>query len=95
MRSPSALLATELYELLDGAMSAQGVSRSPGTPPLRHAEALKALDHPLSAEILALTEIYLEARFGGVVIDEALRREYEDRVKSVRTRPAPRTSAPA
>jgi len=92
-RSASALLATELYELLDGAMGAQGVSRSPGTPPLLHAEALRALDHPLSTEILALTEIYLEARFGGVVIDEALRREYEDRVKAVRTKVTPRASA--
>ena len=95
-KSRSALLATELYELLDGAMGAQGVSRSPGTPPLLHAEALKALDHPLSAEILALTEIYLEARFGKEVITNELRREFEDRVKGVRTTVPPRaTSRPA
>jgi transglutaminase-like putative cysteine protease len=95
VRSASAVLATALYELLDSAMSAQGVSRSPGTPPLRHAEALQALDHPLSAEILALTEIYLEARFGREVVTDELRREFEDRVKAVRTKAATRTSTPS
>ena len=53
VRSASAVLATELYELLDSAMSAQGLPRSPGMPPLRHAEALALLDHPLADEILA------------------------------------------
>ena len=95
VRSASAVLATELYELLDSAMGAQGISRSPGTPPLLHAEALKALDHPLSAEILALTEIYLEARFGREVITDDLRREFEDRVKAVRAKTAARASSPS
>lgn len=91
-RSASALLATELYELLDAAMSAQGVPRSPGLPPLRHAEALVRLDHPLCDEILALTEIYQRARFGGEVITEETRRDFEARVKALRAvqmRPVP------
>jgi len=84
-RSPSAVLATELYEQLDNAMGAQGVGRAPSTPPLRHAEALVALDHPLSDEILALTLVYLRARFGGQMISEDDRRRFEERVKAVRT----------
>jgi transglutaminase-like putative cysteine protease len=83
-RSPSAVLATALYEMLDGAMGAQGLTRAPGTPPLRHAEAVAALDHPLSAEILALTQVYIRARFGGVPISEEERRDFERRVKALR-----------
>jgi protein-glutamine gamma-glutamyltransferase len=84
-RSASALLATELYELLDGAMSAQGVGRSPGTPPLRHAEALASLSHPLATEILDLTLVYIRARFGGEVLDEEAKRDFEGRVKAVKS----------
>lgn len=84
-RSPSALLATELYEQLDNAMGAQGLGRAPGTPPLRHAEALSSLEHPLSSEILALTQVYIRARFGGEVISEDERKSFEERVKTVRT----------
>jgi len=83
-RSPSAILATALYEMLETAMSAHGVGRSPGTPPLRHAETLAALDHPLAPEILALTELYLDARFGGVALGEDDRKSFEQRVKGVR-----------
>lgn len=86
-RSPSAVLATALYELLETAMSAQGVPRAPSTPPLRHAEALRELAHPAADEIYELTDIYLEARFGHLVLEEGDRREYEARVKALRTRP--------
>ncbi len=95
-RSASALLATELYELLDGAMSARGVPRSPGVPPLRHAEGLVAQDHPLSDEVMALTEIYLRARFGGEVLIEETRKDFELRVKALRVaqpRPTPAVAA--
>jgi protein-glutamine gamma-glutamyltransferase len=93
-RSPSALLATELYEQLDNAMGAQGVGRAPGTPPLRHAEALSSLEHPLSSEILALTQVYIRARFGGEVISEEERKSFEERVKTVRTAVATQLSPP-
>jgi protein-glutamine gamma-glutamyltransferase len=83
-RSPSALLATELYEMLDGAMSAQGLARSPGTPPLRHAESPATKAHPLGDEILKLTDVYLRARFGGELITEEGRKAFELRVKAVR-----------
>jgi transglutaminase-like putative cysteine protease len=83
-RSPSALLATELYERLDAAMGAKGVPRALGIPPLRHAEALVALAHPLGEEVLELTEIYLCARFGGLLITDELRRDFEERVRALR-----------
>jgi transglutaminase-like putative cysteine protease len=84
-RSPSALLATELYERLDAAMSQKGIPRAPGVPPLRHAEALAALEHPLSDEVLELTDVYLRARFGGEEITPEMKRDYEDRVKAIRS----------
>jgi protein-glutamine gamma-glutamyltransferase len=84
-RSPSALLATELYERLDAAMSAKGIARAPSVPPLRHAEALNALGHPLADEVLELTDVYLRARFGGEPITAEVRRDFEDRVRGIRT----------
>ncbi|AKT36480.1 transglutaminase TgpA family protein [Chondromyces crocatus] len=83
-RSPSAILATSLYEALDAAMGVQGIPRSPGVPPLKHAELLQALEHPLAQEVLELTEIYLSARFGGHAITEAEARAFEQRVKAIR-----------
>jgi len=84
-RSPSAVLATSLYEALDAAMGAQGLSRSPSTPPLRHAESLVAIEHPLAEEIFELTQIYLQARFGGIPISDEQKREFERRVRVLRT----------
>jgi transglutaminase-like putative cysteine protease len=85
VRSPSALLATELYERLDAAMSAKGIARPPGIPPLRHAEALNALGHPLADEILELTDVYLKARYGGETISASARKDFEDRVRGIRS----------
>lgn len=84
-RSPSADVATALYTLLEGAMNAHGLVRPPGTPPLRHAKALAEGAHPLAGEILDLTRIYLEARFGGAVLTEAQRRDFEQRVRALRS----------
>jgi hypothetical protein len=99
VRSPSALLATELYERLDAAMSAKGIARPPGLPPLMHAEALNALGHPLADEILELTDVYLKARFGGETITPAARKDFEDRVRGIRSALLPPatlvTSAPS
>jgi transglutaminase-like putative cysteine protease len=89
VRSPSAVLATELYERLDAVMGQKGIARSPGVPPLRHAEALQTLEHPLADEVGELTDVYLRARFGGEVITEEGRREYEERVKALRSAVVP------
>ena len=61
-----------------------------GTPP-----ALDQLDHPLSDEIVALTEIYLRARFGGDLIDEERKRDFEARVKALRSVPLKKGEAVA
>jgi len=52
---------------------------------LLHAEALKRLGHPLADEVLELTELYLNARFGGASITDEDRKAFETRVKRVRT----------
>jgi hypothetical protein len=33
---------------------------------------------------LSLTQVYLQARFGGVTMTDAVRRDYERRVRSIR-----------
>ena len=83
-REQAALLATALYEMLDGAMAAQGVGRAQGIPPLRHATDPAVQSHPLASEIMALTSIYIDARFGGVGLDEDAQRDFERRVKALR-----------
>ncbi|WP_437779145.1 transglutaminase TgpA family protein [Sorangium sp. So ce1097] len=84
-RTPSAILATALYEGLESAMLAQGVPRPPSMPPLRHAEALEHAAHPLGREILLLTQVYLRARFGGAKLTEDDSRDFERRVKALRS----------
>jgi protein-glutamine gamma-glutamyltransferase len=83
-RSQSALLATALYEALDLAMGVRGIARSPGTPPLKHAEMLASLSHPLANEIHDLTSIYIESRFGGRTLGDEDRRTFERRVRAIR-----------
>lgn len=84
-RTPSAILATALYESLESAMLAQGVPRPPSMPPLRHAEALEHAAHPLGREILLLTQVYLRARFGGAKLTDDDSRDFERRVKALRS----------
>jgi len=76
--------AAALYRALEAALQAQGITRPPSTPPLRHAEELRTTKHPLASEVLALTEVYLEARFGGAALDDAGRRDFERRVRDIR-----------
>jgi transglutaminase-like putative cysteine protease len=82
--------AAALYKTLETALHGQGVTRAVSTPPLRHAAELCARRHPLAEEVLTLTNVYLEARFGGAVLSEAGRRDFERRVRDIRGyRPAP------
>jgi transglutaminase-like putative cysteine protease len=85
-RAQHARLATAaaLYRTLEGALLLQGIARAPSTPPLRHAEQLQARRHPLAAEVLALTEVYLLARFGGAELTDAAKRDFERRVRDIR-----------
>jgi transglutaminase-like putative cysteine protease len=79
--------AAELYRALEAVLASRGVPRPLGMPPLSHARALAALGHPLGAEAVALTERYLAHRFGGEALDAAARRDYLERLKTLRTQP--------
>jgi len=86
-RSRERLLATALYELLETVMSAKGIPRGASTPPLRHAESLERLGHPLADDVLHLTNVYLDARFGGASLSDDDRRDFETRVRRLKTVP--------
>jgi transglutaminase-like putative cysteine protease len=77
--------ATTLYRALEGALALNGITRPASLPPLRHAEDLRARKHPLADEVVALTTVYLEARFGGSHLDDGARRDFERRVKGIRS----------
>ena len=69
--------ATALYRALEAAMQAQGLTRPTSLPPLRHAEELRGRKHPLAGQVLALTTVYLEARFGGRAVTDDTKRDFE------------------
>ncbi len=81
--------AVTLYEQLEVALARRGVPRPVSVPPLRHAEQLAALGHPESDEIIALTQVYLEVRFGGRPLDAQLSQSFQQRVKALHQLPAP------
>jgi hypothetical protein len=74
-----------LFRALESALNLHGITRSPSVPPLRHAEELRLRQHPLGDEIASLTRVYLEARFGGVVLTEHDRRAFERRIRDIRS----------
>lgn len=76
--------AAALYRALETALQLQGISRAPSIPPLRHAEELKSRSHPLADEVLSLTQVYLETRFGGAALTDAAKRSFERRVRVIR-----------
>jgi transglutaminase-like putative cysteine protease len=85
-RTKSERFATQLYENLEQALAAHGVHRAPGTPPLRHAEALEAADHPLATDVVEITREYLAARFGGIELTEGRMRELDGRIRELKGR---------
>ncbi len=82
----AALAATALYRQLETALALRGVARAASTPPLRHAQNLTDRQHPLAPEVLALTHVYLDSRFGHRALSEQDKREFEQRVREVRQR---------
>ncbi len=76
--------AVSLYRLLEDALRVMGIARQASTPPFAHAQALASLKHPAADEVLALTECYLEARFGRRELSPEEERDFELRVKSLR-----------
>ncbi|MBW2458038.1 MAG: DUF3488 domain-containing protein [Deltaproteobacteria bacterium] len=86
-RSRDEAVAAGLYQALDRAMSALGIARNTSTPPLRHARAVAHGGHPLAPEVLSLTLRYLDARFGGQPLSSEERRDFEGRVRALKTAP--------
>jgi hypothetical protein len=76
--------AASLYRTLETALHLQGIARAPSMPPLRHAEQLQSRSHPLADEVLSLTRVYIEARFGGVALTDTVRRDFQRRVRDIR-----------
>ena len=92
---PKQEAATALYRNLEMALITQGISRPMSLPPLRHAEDLAAKAHPLADDVLELTNRYLKARFGGTPISDEAAREYEKKVREIRTYKPPVVSTSA
>lgn len=76
--------AVVLYRSLEEALRSIGIGRQLTTPPLAHARALEQLNHPAAAEVLSLTELYLEARFGRRELSPEEERDFERRVRQLR-----------
>jgi transglutaminase-like putative cysteine protease len=85
-RDATAAAATTLYRQLETALAFQGVVRPACVPPLRHALELTERQHPLAPEVLALTHVYLDTRFGHRALTESDKRDFEMRVRVVRQR---------
>jgi transglutaminase-like putative cysteine protease len=83
----------ELYRQLEAALASRGVARPTGTPPRAHAAALAAMGHPLGVEALALTELYIAARFGHAPLGSDERREFTRRVRALRQQRTDREAA--
>ena len=79
-----ARLAIRLYRELEHVMSEYGVARPVGTPPRRWATMLQEFDHPIASDVLALTQLYIEARFGGRVLTETDTVQFEQTLKVLR-----------
>lgn len=88
------LVATELYRSLENALLLQGIARPTSVPPLRHARELLDKEHPLAPDVMALTEQYLEVRFGGASLTDEIRGDFERRIKDIRTYRTPEASSP-
>lgn len=76
--------AIALYRALETALRVHGLPRPPSRPPLRYAEELQERRHPLAGEVLALTTVYLETRFGGRTLTEVVKRDFERRIRDIR-----------
>ncbi len=85
-RSKSMVRATAIYESLEAALAVHGVHRSPGTPPLRHAENLADASHPLAPDVLDVTHVYLSVRFGGMSMSSDVAADLEKKVRDLKQR---------
>jgi transglutaminase-like putative cysteine protease len=69
-----------LYHQLEDVLRQWGMPRGVGTPPLAHARAVIGLKHPQAAEVLQLTSLYLNVRFGRAEFSDEAYTDYARRV---------------
>jgi hypothetical protein len=86
-RSRELARATALYESLEQALAVHGITRPPGTPPLKHAEALVATEHPVAEETLEVTKVYLAVRFGKMTLSSEADADLARRIRGIREQP--------
>jgi protein-glutamine gamma-glutamyltransferase len=91
-RSSDAEEVVRLYRDLESLMQAHGVPRRTETPPLSHAMGLKALEHPLADDVLALTRIYLAVRFGRAPLTAEQVADFQQRVKAMKQLATPKAA---
>lgn len=90
-RELQGLRTVDLYRRLERTLDALGLSRPLATPPLRHAQAISGAGHPLGEEIMALTHLYVRARFGGEPLSRPEEEDFLGRVSALRTQPVQRS----
>ena len=81
---PERARATTLYASLETALLAHGIVRDPAVPPLAHATRLQAAGHPLADDVAALTNAYLEARFGGTPLSRTKERAWIEAMRRIK-----------
>lgn len=78
-----------LYHQLEDVLRQWGMPRAVGTPPLAHARAVVGLKHPQAAEVLQLTTVYLDVRFGNAEFTEEAYEDFARRVARLKDYRAP------
>ncbi len=82
--SPPAKLAIQLYQGLEQVLLEHGIPRPEGTPPWGYAKSLRRLGHPLADQVLHLTQLYLEVRFGQRTLLDAEVADFQRQLNALR-----------
>ena len=80
-----------IYRELEIEMKRLGWPRAPHVTPLAHAEAMH--EAPGAEIVMTVTRRYVDARFGGVLVDASELETLRGSVRSLRTLPAPARAA--
>lgn len=77
--------AGHLYAELDAIMREAGIPRHEAVAPSRHAQGLQRAHHPWASEVQALTELYLQVRFGDSPLSPEETQLVQQRLDRLRT----------
>lgn len=84
MVRPDAQRVVQLYRDLEKEMVLWGVARPSHLPPLAHANALGRVGHPIASDVLSLTLVYQQVRFGDRRFGPADDSEFRARLLALR-----------